>query len=229
MTNLENESFEVSVVFDNRGAKEGFRMGFGFATLIRKISTGESFLFDTGGNGAVLSHNLNKLGVDMASIKAAIISHAHLDHTAGLEHVLKRNPKMRVYVPMASSSGFIRSYPEADIHAVDELTQIVENVYSSGQFGSQFTEQCLYLKNRQGEIIILVGCTHPGLEKFIVKAKELGPIRAVIGGFHGFRTFSYLDGIDFIGACHCTQHGAEIKMKYPSNFKHVRVGETFLF
>lgn len=229
MTNPKNKSFEVTVVFDNRGAKEGFKMGFGFAALIRKESTGEYFLFDTGGNGTILSHNIKELGVEMSVIKAVVISHAHMDHAGGLDEIVRNNSKIKIYVPMRSSAGFNSTYPEADITPVDELLEIEENVFSSGQFGTNFTEQCLYLKNDKGEIIILVGCTHPGLAQFITKAKELGPIKAVIGGFHGFRKFSYLEGIDFIGACHCTQHGAKIKKKFPENFRQVIVGETYSF
>ena len=48
-------------------------------------------------------------------------------------------------------------------------------------------EQALFLKTKENELIVIVGCSHPGLEKFILKAQELSSIKAIIGGFHGFR------------------------------------------
>ncbi|MGC9399671.1 MAG: MBL fold metallo-hydrolase [Anaerolineae bacterium] len=47
-------------------------------------------LFDTGGSGAVLLHNLAHLGFDPSTLDAVALSHAHHDHTGGLPALLKR-------------------------------------------------------------------------------------------------------------------------------------------
>jgi len=39
-----------------------------------------------------------------------------------------------------------------------------------------------------------------------------------VGGFHGFRKYSYLEGIDTIGACHCISHVKAIKKRFPNNY-----------
>ena len=58
----------------------------GLAFLIE--AEGKRLLFDTGQSGTVLLHNLALLDVDPATIDALAISHAHYDHTGGLEALL---------------------------------------------------------------------------------------------------------------------------------------------
>ncbi len=48
---------------------------------------GQAVLFDTG-QGMVLRHNARKLGIDLASAAAVVLSHGHYDHTGALEEVL---------------------------------------------------------------------------------------------------------------------------------------------
>jgi len=56
-----------------------------------------NILFDTGTSATILE-NAKLLGVDWEKIDGVVLSHAHLDHTGGLEKVLKTTGKMRVYV-----------------------------------------------------------------------------------------------------------------------------------
>ena len=50
---------------------------------------GKRLLFDTGQSGTVLLHNLALLDVDPSTIDALAISHAHYDHTGGLDALLE--------------------------------------------------------------------------------------------------------------------------------------------
>jgi 7,8-dihydropterin-6-yl-methyl-4-(beta-D-ribofuranosyl)aminobenzene 5'-phosphate synthase len=63
------------------------------------IETGHGrVLFDTGQSGTVLLHNLTLLDVDVVSIDAVAISHAHYDHTGGLPMLLEHlDPGMPLY------------------------------------------------------------------------------------------------------------------------------------
>ena len=45
----------------------------------------QTLLFDTGPDGAVFERNITRLQLDLASIEAAVLSHGHFDHGAGLE------------------------------------------------------------------------------------------------------------------------------------------------
>jgi 7,8-dihydropterin-6-yl-methyl-4-(beta-D-ribofuranosyl)aminobenzene 5'-phosphate synthase len=59
----------------------------GVAFLIE--AQGKRVLFDTGQSGTVLLRNLELLGVGPKTIDAVALSHAHYDHSGGLEALLK--------------------------------------------------------------------------------------------------------------------------------------------
>ncbi len=222
-------SFEIVIVFDDKCAKNGFLTGFGFSALIFNNFTQNYILFDTGGNGNTLIQNINKLNIDLIKIKKIIISHDHFDHAGGLSELLRRNSKFEIYVPNDDKEYFKRSYPESKIHGISELIEIEKNIYSSGQLGTHLKEQALFLRNRDDKIVLIVGCTHPGLENFILKARKTKDIKAIIGGFHGFREFSFLEGIDFLGPCHCTVHIKAIQERFPNQFRKICVGNSLIF
>ncbi|MFX1468710.1 MAG: MBL fold metallo-hydrolase [Promethearchaeota archaeon] len=225
-----NPSFEINIVYDNKCPKTGFLTGFGFSTLIYSHFTGNFSLFDTGGNANILIHNIKKFNFDITAIKNVIISHNHHDHAGGLKGILQINPNMQIYVPFNDLKSFSMNFPNKKIHGILELTEIEKNLMSSGQIkGSFISEQSVFLKTKENELIILVGCTHPGLENFIIKAQNITKIKAIIGGFHGFRKFLYLKGINFIGPCHCSSYTNSIKETFPDQFKRICLGDKFLF
>ncbi|MFX1407607.1 MAG: MBL fold metallo-hydrolase [Promethearchaeota archaeon] len=225
-----NLSFEIRIVYDDLCSEVGFRTGFGFSALLYNYSTQNFLLFDTGGNGETLVHNINNFNIDVSQIHKAIISHNHHDHAGGLLEIYRYNKNIEIYVPLNTVNSFRKAFPDASVDGKSEMFEIENNVFSSGLFSGSFTpEQCLILKVNDGKIVLLVGCAHPGLERFIIKARELGDIKGIIGGFHGFRKFNYLEGIDFIGACHCTQHINSIKTKFPNAFHKICVGSTLKF
>jgi len=131
---------------------------------------------------------------------------------------------------MDELKAFSKVFPNKAIHGVSEMIEIENNFFISGQFkGSFISEQSVFLKIKDNEFIILVGCAHPGLENFIIKAQNISKIRAIIGGFHGFKELSYLENIDFIGACHCSKYYNFIRETFPNQFKRICVGDNFFF
>ena len=70
---------------------------WGFAALVEY--DGRRILFDTGNHADTFEHNVEALGVDLTRLDAAVISHRHGDHTSGLSHLLKVNPRVAIYVP----------------------------------------------------------------------------------------------------------------------------------
>ncbi len=225
-----DSSFEIKIVFDDKCPKPGFLPGFGFSALVYNYFTDTFTLFDTGGNGNILINNINEFNVDITAIKNVIISHNHHDHAGGLETIFQINPNIKIYVPIDNLNSFSKIFPNKQVHGVSDMIEIEKNLIISGQVnGSFISEQSVFLKTKNNEIIILVGCAHPGLEKFIMKAQNLTGIRAVIGGFHGFKNLSYLQDIDFIGACHCSKYDKLIRERFPRQYKRTCLGDNYIF
>lgn len=73
------------------------------------IDTGaHRVLFDTG-QGMALRHNAEKLGIDLKTADAIVLSHGHYDHVSGLPDALAAAPAADLWLhPAASEPKFIR-------------------------------------------------------------------------------------------------------------------------
>ncbi|MBQ0025266.1 MAG: MBL fold metallo-hydrolase [Bacteroidales bacterium] len=58
---------------------------------------GKRILLDTGGSGLFLT-NAKLLGTDIASVDAAVLSHAHYDHSLGMDDFFEANSKAFFYI-----------------------------------------------------------------------------------------------------------------------------------
>jgi 7,8-dihydropterin-6-yl-methyl-4-(beta-D-ribofuranosyl)aminobenzene 5'-phosphate synthase len=193
------------IVYDNE-AKNGLKPDWGFSCL---IENNKKILFDTGADSKILLYNMKKLNINPKDIDIVIISHHHQDHEGGLNGFLKANGnKAKVIWPDKKESF-----------------KIIEGVYSTGVLRSFVgpEEQSLFLKTKKG-LVVLVGCSHPGVDKILDSVKKYGKIYAIIGGFHGFRKLDALKRIEIIGACHCTQFKEEIKEKYLKTYREIKAG-----
>jgi len=222
-------TFEVKIVFEDKVGEAGFISGQGFSTLIYNYFSDSFLLFDTGSDGESLIHNIEKCGVEISAIKKVIISHNHAEHSGGLEELYNRKHDIEIYVPTEILITYNRKYSKSKVIGVSELTEIDTNIYSTGQLGTYLKEQALFLKTYEDEIIIIVGCAHPGLDEIITMAKSIGPIKAIIGGLHNLRNFISLQNIEFIGPCHCTQNLDLIKQRFPEQYNDINVGKTISF
>ena len=197
----------ITIVYDNAVREAGLRADWGFSCLIegREIP---QILFDTGASGSILLHNMERLGLDPGDIDIIVISHAHRDHSGGLAHLLAENDSAEVYLP-ASVGGAI---PGRKVTRVAEGLQVCDNVCSTGELKG--IEQSLALHTDRG-IVVVTGCSHPGVGEIIDVASRYGEVVGIVGGLHGFRDFERLEGLSLVSPCHCTQYKAEIKRLYP--------------
>ena len=226
---LQLEAFNVNIVFDNSKPLEGFLSSFGFSVLIYNSLSDNYLLFDTGTDGTILLHNLDQLEVDIPEIKKVVISHNHIEHSGGLKELYENNNNLEIYVPIEILNIYRKKYSKSIVYGVSDLKEIDENTYLTGQLGTYLKEQALFLKTLTNELIVMVGCCHPGLDEIVSIGRSIAKIKAIIGGFHNIRNFSCLEGIKVIGACHCTQHKDLIKQKFPEEFHEIHVGDSILF
>ena len=208
----------ITILVDAFGSQQGLHRDWGFAALVEY--GGKRILFDTGNDSAGFVENVQRLGVDLTRLDAVVISHRHGDHTAGLGHLLRVNPRVKVYVPDDEAFGgptpavFFRhpeptlpasmryfggsvpdviphgsAWQEANFIRVDSAAEIapgfrlVRNISSTQQF-SETPELSLVIDTPKGQIVV-VGCSHPGIERILASVTNRDPrISLIVGGLH---------------------------------------------
>ncbi len=110
---------------------------------------GGKVLWDTGQSGTVLAHNLEILGLTSISLAAIALSHAHYDHTGGLETALKFFPGTPIYAhpglfqerysqgakgmrPIGLQCRAEDLQQRCELHLSDDPQEIVPGVWTSG-------------------------------------------------------------------------------------------------
>ncbi len=211
---------KITIIYDNTVVEKHVKSDWGFAALIEYQN--HNILFDTGADGHILLHNMKLLGIDPKDIDMVFISHHHFDHTGGLAAFLHENPDVSVYVPQS-----LRGIRHArEVHHITEACEILPDIFSSGELNH--IEQCLFIKTNKG-IVIVSGCSHPGISNILAKAEELGHVHVLFGGLHGFDNFKLLHNIDFVCPTHCTKHIQKIAELYPNKYIKGGVGRILTY
>lgn len=231
---------KFTILYDNYLHKEGTKTDWGFSCFVQ--GTEKTILFDTGTQPNILMHNVKEMNVDLKKVEQIIISHDHGDHTGGLFEVLKRNPKVSVFLPVSFPYEFVRKVEmlEANVESVDEPEEICENVFLTGEMMGHAKEQSLII-NTQNGLVIVTGCSHQGIVNVLKRAKEImdKPIYLVFGGFHLggmpdktlqkiIQSFEEL-GVKKCGATHCTGDKAigMFKKAFGENYRPMGTGKVF--
>jgi len=222
MRNLWGEHTETRIVYDNE-AIEGFRKQWGFACL-----AGENILFDTGGDLDTLLFNMMRFEVNLALIDTIVLSHSHGDHIGGIGIVDKLGD-VRVFVPRSFSGRFkkkLSSRSNVDLVEVIVATTISDGIFTTGELGQFTKEQSLVIETSKG-LVVIAGCSHPGLENIMRSAAQFGEVYGVVGGFHGFDRLKSLENISLVVPCHCTKRKRAILTLYPETSKVCAAGCRF--
>ncbi len=180
---------EFRVIYDNTSARDDVEADWGFSTVV--TFRGRRLLFDSGTKPDLFLLNLQKMGVEPASIEQAVISHEHPDHRNGIYRLYPENPKIQVHfldVFLAEAFEQARAVgltPER----VRGPFEVIPGVYSTGLIEGEPPEQSLIIETSKG-IVLLVGCSHPGIVRIVEtveRQRGKNSIRLVLGGFHMFR------------------------------------------
>ncbi|MDY6988313.1 MAG: MBL fold metallo-hydrolase [Thermodesulfobacteriota bacterium] len=211
---------KITLIYDNDVYREGLQADWGFSCLV-ETEKAPKILFDTGADGAILLSNMEKLNIDPAAIGVVMISHPHHDHVGGLWAFRRVNKEAKVYVPQSLRG----------LHGIDDVIpvkgplQILERVFSTGELAG--IEQSMAVETDKG-IVLIVGCSHPGIGSIFKAASDFGRVYAVVGGLHGFREYALFKGLDLICPTHCTQHKSEIKALYPEQYMDGGAGQVIV-
>lgn len=240
------DSVKITVLVDNiNGITPGYIKDFGFAALIEKEEV--KVLFDTGTNPNTLSHNLSQYGISPKSLNAIILSHNHYDHTNGLTSIIQEHQNLPIYVHKfwnrpVRHSGMGLSQSQVFVNEkARECTEFAKGIFltntqSSGDYGGIHEHAC-YIQANQS-YILLCGCCHPGLNKFLSDRSDLNiPIDAplhFIGGMHGFRfTDAEAEKLDpivkSVTLCHCTQNINTFFKQFPDKCQKAVLGKTIIY
>jgi len=212
----------ITVLYDNTVHQAGLKADWGFSCLVETFGESRApILFDAGMKGSILLENMEKLGIDPMSIEEVFISHGHFDHVGGLSKFLTVNKEVTVYVPhsIRGVQGISR------VVSVGGPLKIHENIFSTGELDS--IEQSMAIKTEKG-IVLITGCSHPGLARILAAASQFGKVYAVIGGLHGFSQYELFKDLSLICALHCTQHQRELKALYPEKCVDGGVGKIIV-
>jgi len=98
---------QITILAENTAKGLGIIGEHGLAVWIEV--SGHRVLFDTG-QGMALPHNASRLGVDLSTTDAIVLSHGHFDHVGGLEWMLGQAPLAELFMhPHATDAKFSAS------------------------------------------------------------------------------------------------------------------------
>ena len=177
-------STKIHIVSDNVLIDDRLQPAWGFAAIIE--TPGVKLLFDTGRDGDILLSNMRQMLLSPADVDLLFISHAHHDHTGGLEAFMAERPDAMLCLTDSTLESIRhRLRPDTRYTPVSAPMQIATNIYSSGEMSAGIPEQALILETTEG-LVIVTGCAHPGIELMAAQAKKQSgmEIYMLIGGFH---------------------------------------------
>jgi len=218
------------IVLDDNVATSGLKNDWGWSAY---IDLGDkAILFDSGTRPDVIEYNVGKLDVDLGKVAFAFLSHYHGDHYGGFKYIGNIRPGLKIYVPLGNANILRKFGLEPDV--IESPRMLMDDVWSSGCLQKLFPrikEHALGIKIENVGIVIVVGCSHPGVDKIAERMKEITgeEIFYVVGGYHN-PSRSTLDKLAkisrYMSPAHCSGDRARqyAKTKYPEKYIEIRTG-----
>lgn len=184
------EYVKITVLIDNNPSGS-YEAPWGVSMLVE--TPYNKILFDSGPSKDDLQANAEELGVTIDDIDYIIISHEHLDHVDGLDYYNNNTnnrieSNLEVYVPAGLNQGTKASieFLGLILNEVNSTTDLGNGLFIIGQIIGPPYEHALAVNVTGVGLVILVGCSHPGVNNIVTKAVEdlkTTPY-VVLGGFH---------------------------------------------
>lgn len=240
----EVDSVRIVTLVDNDIWEEGLSSSWGLSFYVETSKNGKScpILMDTSGSFNILSENASKLNIDISTVEAIFISHWHGDHYGALSRVLPLLKKsIPIYVPSGGASEVTMIENAGGIANVcSRPIEFKEGVMSTGEVGHGISEHSLLINVKDKGLVILTGCSHPGIINIIKRAQQVSGVNkiyACMGGFHissaseGVRVAEFMREIDvkLASPCHCTGINARNAIKKIMGERYVKNGSGKVF
>ena len=179
------DSVNVTILIDNNPG-ESLKSPWGISLYIETRNL--TILFDAGPDPEALRLNSEALKINLTGLDMIVLSHEHSDHVLGLSYVARLNKNITVYVPKhmsGSCKAWIKSL-SFNMVEIETTTVISRGIAVIGELYGPPHEQALAINVKGLGLIVFVGCSHPGVDKIVAKAKDELNCEAygVIGGFH---------------------------------------------
>ena len=116
---------KVVVLIDNNSDPEGIYLTEHGISIYFEVD-GLKWLFDVGASPD-FGINARRMGIDICDVDYLVLSHAHRDHTGGLEYFLRKNKKARVVMAPLSSGQLFVSYRKQIHHDITIDHSVVAN------------------------------------------------------------------------------------------------------
>jgi len=175
----------LRILYDNYPLDVRCVPDWGFALLLEWPEL--RLLFDSGAQGDILLNNMYAVGFDPATLDAVFISHNHWDHQGGLDALLEIKPQLKVFIHSRFSASFTDDLRHRckHLHIVEERSEIMPGIFSSGPLEAAMPEQSLFVPLAE-ETLIVTGCAHPGLEAVLDAVQDILPGKRfrLVGGLH---------------------------------------------
>jgi len=164
------EANRVTMIYDAMGVPSELERDWGFAALVEY--NGRRILFDTGNDSAIFRRNVERLGIDLSHLDAAIISHRHGDHTSGLPYLLEVNPAVRIYTPSEGAFFARGALPAGFLEADPDLP--IDMRYFGGKMPGELYDRRSYIWD--ADFVTVTGTTEifPGFYLLTTRSEKPG-------------------------------------------------------
>jgi len=226
---------KITILYDNTAVGTKFQPDWGFSCFIEGLE--KTILFDAGTKPDVLRQNMEQAKISRNRVEYVVISHAHGDHTGGLEGMIGGTKMEAVYLPESLPADLMKKLATAGVKTtvVSSPLELFPNAHLTGTMGTAIVEQSLIIDTPRG-LVVVTGCSHPGIVSILRKAKEIRKkdIVLVLGGFHLLNhtdeeikdivaSFKSL-GVQYCGASHCTGEKAIAAFREAYGDRFVELG-----
>lgn len=200
-----------------------------------------TILFDSGPNPFALENNSESLGIDWGpACDMVVVSHEHPDHVSGLTYVSGLHENLTLYTPLYESTmSWTSDFSQIEVADTAEISTGISIIGRGLDGALDYNEQALVINVENLGLVVLVGCSHPGVDNIVSKVMDdlnVGDIYMVLGGFHMLNEnqdtiSSTIDalidmGVQNIYPIHCSGQNTidYVELNYPANYGDAAVG-----